>query len=153
MKRARDIMVSRPATLKSDMDVYDAIGLLLKHSISGAPVVDDDGRYVGVFSERSCLSLLVEGAYDQLPTTQVYAFMDEDAETITDELDLFSIAQAFLSTNSRRLPVLRNGMLVGQVSRRDVLRAVHDTLDIKKTKGSPLLYLSSLFERDHAPIS
>ncbi len=153
MKRARDIMVSRLVTLKSDMDVYEAIGLLLKHKISGAPVVDGDGRYAGVFSERSCMTLLVEGAYGQLPTTTVSALMDEDAETIREDLDLLSVAQAFLSTNSRRLPVLHEGALVGQVSRRDVLRAIHDDLKRPAARDSPLLYLSSLFEREEAPIS
>lgn len=153
MQRARDIMVTRLITLKPNMDVHDAIGLLLKHKISGAPVVDDDNQFVGVFSERSCLSLLVEGAYNQLPTTKVFAFMNPDAKTITEDTDLLAVAQVFLGAKTRRLPVLRNGELVGQVSRRDVLRSVHDSLDVRRNNGSPLLYLSSLFERDNAPIA
>ena len=124
-KLARDIMVERVVTLQPDMDMFDAIGLLLKHRISGAPVVDAEGTFIGVFSEMSCLRMLVKSAYEQLPTTQLFAFVDTEAETIGEETDLLTIAQRFLSTETRRLPVLSNGKLVGQVSRRDVLSAAH----------------------------
>ncbi|MFQ5734971.1 MAG: CBS domain-containing protein [Planctomycetaceae bacterium] len=150
---ARDIMVTKLVTLSPQMDVFEAIGLLLKHRISGAPVIDDDRRLVGVFSEKCSMRVLVEAAYDQLPTTETFAFMDADPRTVTEDVDLLSIAQIFRSTTTRRLPVLRGRELVGQISRRDVLRAAHKLNAFAPNREAALLYLSSIFERQQAPIA
>ena len=149
---AKDIMVTRLVTLCPGMDVYEAIGLLLKHRISGAPVVDEHQNFLGVFSERCCMSVLMEAAYDGLPTTKIDPFVDTSNPTITEDTDLLSIVQIFLHTGVRRLPVLRGSKLVGQISRRDVLRAAHNMIELSPGKESDLLYLSSLFERNEAPI-
>ncbi len=149
---AKNIMVTKLVTLSPNMDAFEAIALLLKYRISGAPVVDPERNYLGVFSERCCMSLLVEGAYQQLPSVQVYAYMDIDAITIDEEMDLLSIAQIFLSTHARRLPVVEDRKLVGQISRRDVLSAIHTMSAIESNGESALLYLSSLVERHNAPI-
>ena len=150
---AKDIMATRLITLSPKMDVFDGISLLLKHRISGAPVVDDAGNLVGVFSEKCSMSVLVASAYDQLPTTEIEAYMHTDFRTITEQTDLLSIAQIFHHTTYRRLPVLRDGRLVGQVSRRDVLRAAHDLSAVAPDREMALLYLSSLVERSDAPIT
>lgn len=149
---ARDLMVRRLITLKSDTDVFDAIDILLKNSISGAPVLDGEGNYLGVFTERSTLSLLMSAAYDSSPTTEIRAFIDRDAPTIDPDLDLLSMMQIFLEGNVRRLPVLdADGRLIGQVSRRDVLKHTASMIRTTKDKQSALLYLSSLMERSEHP--
>lgn len=150
---ARDIMVTKLVTLSPHMDVFDAIAVLLKNRISGAPVIDRDGTLLGVFSEKCCMSVLVEAAYDQLPTTEVAAFMDANPRTITEDADLLTIAQIFLNTNYRRLPVLRDDKLVGQISRRDVLAAAHKLSAVAPDRETALLYLSSLMDRQEAPIA
>lgn len=149
---ARDLMVSRLITLDPDMDVFEAIDVLLKNRISGAPVVDRDGNYLGVFSERCSISLLLSAAYDGAPTSTIRPFVDATAETISPETDLLTIAQTFLSTTSRRLPVLENGRLVGQVSRRDLLKAAHRLLDMGQSEGSSVLYLSGLSDPSESSI-
>lgn len=149
---AKDIMVTRLVTLSPRMDVFEAIGLLIKHRISGAPVVEDDRTFLGVFSEKCSMSVLVEAAYDPLPTTEVVTFMDADARTVSEETDLLTIAQIFRNTSFRRLPVLRDGKLLGQISRRDVLNAAHKLSAIGRDREQALLYLSSLFDRSEAPI-
>lgn len=149
---ARDIMVTKLVTLAPDMDVFDAINLLLKHKISGAPVVDEDGNYLGVFTEKDCLNVLVTAAYEQLPTTQIYGYVSTETKTISEETDLLTIAQIFLSTPYRRLPVIRDDKVVGQISRRDVLRAVN-SVENAHTEHAKLLYLSSLVALEDAPIA
>lgn len=151
---ARDIMVRKLVTLRPEMDVFDAVQMLLKHRISGAPVVDADGQYLGVFSEKCSMHVLLDAAYEQLPSNQVRAFMDRDALTIAPDAQLLSIAQVFLLTSYRRLPVLEQGRLVGQVSRRDVLRAALNLVKhVRKPAQPSLLYLSALHERDEAPVA
>lgn len=152
---ARDFMVKKLITLRPDMDVIDAVQRLLKNRISGAPVVDASGQFVGVFSEKCAMQVLLDAAYEQLPSNEIRLFMDTEAQTIAPDSQLLSIAQVFLLTSYRRLPVLEDGRLIGQVSRRDVMRASLDL--IKKTpdhaRGPSLLYLSALLERADAPVA
>jgi CBS domain-containing protein len=150
---ARNIMVTRLVTLSPGMDVFDAIGLLLRHRISGAPVVASDGTYLGVFSEKSCMQVLLDAAHDSLPGTTIDPFINSSAPTIDEETDLLTIAHIFHTTPYRRLPVLRGGKLVGQISRRDVLRAAHDMLSIAPDRETGLLYLSGILDRKEAPIA
>lgn len=122
--RAADIMERDLVTLHPDMDAIDAIDRLLTGRISGAPVVDGAHRCLGVFSEKTSMSVLLAASYDQRPAGQVRHAMDPDAKRfLTEDVDLLSIIRIFLTTPYRRLPVLREGFLVGQISRRDALAA------------------------------
>ncbi len=151
---ARDFMVKKLVTLRPDMDVFDAVRLLLRNRISGAPVVDAQGNYVGVFSEKCSMHVLLDAAYEGLPTNEVFAFMDADAQTIDPNTQLLSIAQVFLLTNYRRLPVVdESGKLLGQVSRRDVLQAAMKSIDRQPAKERSLLYISALVAREDAPLA
>jgi CBS domain-containing protein len=124
LPRAKQVMATHLVTLTPEMDAFDAINLLLRHRVSAAPVVDGQRRFVGVFSEKTSMTVLLNAAYDQLPTSTVGAFMDTDrACCIAEDKDLLSMARIFLDTPCRQLPVLREDVLQGQVSRRDVLRA------------------------------
>ncbi|QDS98736.1 CBS domain-containing protein [Adhaeretor mobilis] len=152
---ARDFMVKKLVTLKPEMDVLKAVQLLLKNRISGAPVVGPEGNFMGVFSEKCCMHFLLDAAYDGLPSASVEAFMDCEAQTIEPNAQLLTIAQVFLLTPYRRLPVLDQGKLIGQISRRDVL---HAAMKLVKTappraSDSTILYLSALRERNEAPVS
>jgi len=153
---AKDIMVTKLITLTPDMDVLEAIGMLLNHRISGAPVLDEENRILGVFSERCCMDVLIKASYEQLPSTQIFPFIDTEARYITEDTDLLTIAQIFLSTPTRRLPVVRDGnYLVGQISRRDLLQAENKNLRFKTTlpQEKNLLYLSGIMNREESPIT
>lgn len=152
---ARDFMVKKLVTLRPEMDVLNAVQLLLKNRISGAPVVDSSGHFLGVFSEKCSMHFLLDAAYDQLPSSSVDSFMDRDAQTIDPNAQLLSIAQVFLLTSYRRLPVLEDGRLIGQVSRRDVLHAALKLVKKSppKASDSTILYLSALKERNEAPVA
>ncbi|GAA4445524.1 CBS domain-containing protein [Novipirellula rosea] len=122
--RVREFMVSKLVTINPDMDVFDAIDHLLSRRISGAPVVDSRGHYLGIFSEKTAMRALIAALHDQLPGTSVNQYMNLDRNRIIHEDDsLLDIAHKFQETPYRRLPVLQGERLAGQVSRRDVLRA------------------------------
>ena len=121
---AKHVMAKNLVTLKPDDDVFDAIALLLQRRISGAPVLDSNKRFLGSFSEQTSMSVLLDAAYQQMPTSRVRSFINPDRKRIIGEdLGLLDIAQKFLDTLYRRLPVLRGETLVGQISRRDILRS------------------------------
>ncbi len=151
---AKDIMVTKLVTLTADMDALEAMRKLLQHRISGAPVVDAEGNYLGVFSEKNSMRFLLDLAYEQLPSSQVGAFMDTSMErTIGEDTDLLTIAEKFLNTEYRRLPVLRGTKLMGQISRRDVLAAALKMIDKHPCeRKTTLLYLSALIDRKDAPM-
>lgn len=122
--RVREFMKADLVTISGTMDVFDAIDHLLSHRISGAPVTDSSNRFEGVFSEKTAMRVLSAALHDGLPGTHVHAYMNVDRNRIIDSSDLLlDVAQKFRSTPYRRLPVLRDGNLIGQVSRRDVLRS------------------------------
>ncbi len=125
----RQFMNANLVSLTPDQDVFDAIDYILAKRISGAPVVDSNGRFLGIFSEKTAMHVLVSAAYDQLPGTNIAAYMNTDPRRLIDEDDsLIDIAHKFQQTSYRRLPVLNSERLAGQVSRRDVLRAEYQVV-------------------------
>ena len=150
---AGEIMTRRLVTLDPEMDVFKAIELLMKNRISGAPVVDKNGTLLGMFTEKSCLEVMVDAAYEGLPANLVGSFMNEPADTICEDTGMLSMAQIFLNKLTRRLPVLREGKLVGQVSRRDLIKAATKTMkQSPPSRESQLLYLSALREMEESPV-
>jgi CBS domain-containing protein len=142
---AREMMTQNLVTLSPDLDVFQAIDVLLKKRISGAPVVDSDGTFLGVFSESCCMRVIVNAAYECFPDAGLMAFVDRTPPTICPDTELLTICQTFLDQATRRLPVLEHDRLVGQISRRDVMRTISE-LGKSKAFHSELLYLSAISE-------
>ena len=120
-------MTRQPVTLKPGMDISEAIQLFIKHRISGAPVIDDAGQLVGLFSEADCIESYLSCAYNG--NTECGAVADNmttDLKTISADDDIIEAARRFKAYHLRRMPVLSHGKLVGQISRHDILRAIHD---------------------------
>ena len=122
----KNYMTTDLITLKDEMDVYFAIGLLLKNNISGAPVIDNNDNLSGILSEKDCLRVFANGSFYNMPGGEVSRFMTKVVATVEPNTDLFSVADIFLKHNYRRMPVIKGKKLVGQISRRDVLRAIQD---------------------------
>lgn len=120
----RDYMAGRLVTFKPDTDVLDAIQELLKHRIAGAPVVNDRGELIGMLSELDCLRVALNAGYYGDWGGPVSEYMSPDVETVDADMNIVDLAQKFLDCGFRRFPVLRGNRLVGQISRRDVLRAL-----------------------------
>jgi CBS domain-containing protein len=126
---AGDIMTRRLVTLRPAMRAVEAAGILLEHNISGAPVIDEQGKLLGLLSEYDCLRAIAAGEYDfdrHDTVVTVEELMTTAVQTIPPEMDLFAIAHEFVNLRVRRFPVVEAGHLVGQVSRRDTLRAAYE---------------------------
>jgi len=151
---ASDIMVKKVITLRPDMPVINAIRIMMKHKIAGAPVVGVDGRYIGVFSEKCSLSVLLGMEYESSPNSEIRSYIDTDARFIHEDTDMLSIVDIFLNEPYRRLPVLKNdNELAGLVCRRDVLKAFYNGIKQgQKTSDSGILYLSSILEREESSL-
>lgn len=117
--------MSRPVvTLNPDMDILAAMEVLLEKRISGAPVLDRLGNLVGMLSEKDCMRIALEAGYHGHRGGRVAEFMHPNVETVDADASVIDLASRFLRHEYRRYPVTKDNRLVGQISRRDVLRAL-----------------------------
>jgi len=122
----RDYMAGHLVTFKPDMEVMDAIHELVKQRIAGAPVIDDKGDLVGMLSELDCMKVALNAGYYGDWGGPVADYMSTSVESVDADMNIVDLAQKFLGSGFRRFPVLRNNRLVGQISRRDALRALSE---------------------------
>lgn len=139
--RVSDYMAKRLIVLQSDMSIDMAIKLLLRHGASGAPVLNEIGELVGMFSESDCLKDIVQSCYHETNAGMVKDVMFTQIQSIHPDQSILDAAEIFLKDRRRRLPVLDDqGRLVGQISRRDVLRAMdelsHQPLESHRTSAT-----------------
>ena len=123
--KVSDYMSRNLTTFRPDQSVLEVMELLIKHKISGGPVVNSKNELVGIISEGDCMKQISESRYHNLPmdNQKVDAYMAKNVETIDGEMNVFDAANKFLETKHRRFPILENGKLVGQISQKDVLKA------------------------------
>jgi CBS domain-containing protein len=124
-----DYMTKWVVTLKPTDSVFDAMRTFLSHRISGAPVVDDLSRLVGTLSVTDLLVVLVQDSYYDEPSGLVSDYMTSPVETVDWDSDIYTLAERFRTSHRRRFPVLQDGQLVGQISRRDLMRAAMEMVE------------------------
>lgn len=120
----KDYMAKSLVTFKPETDVLDAVHELVKHRIAGAPVLDDAGNLIGMLSELDCMKVALHAGYHGDWGGPVSDFMTEGVKTVDAEMSIVDLAQQFVESKYRRFPVVQNNRLIGQISRRDVLRAL-----------------------------
>ena len=120
-----DYMTRKLVTFTPDQSILEVMELFTKHNISGGPVLDDNGFLVGIISEADCMQTISESRYFNQPILDksVEKYMSKEVETIPHDISIFDAAGIFVKHNRRRLPVMQDGLLVGQISRKDVVIA------------------------------
>jgi CBS domain-containing protein len=121
-----DYMATELVSFDPGDDIVTAMRVLLERQLSGAPVVDSRGRLVGILSQRDCFEIVYRTAYHQDGSGQVQQYMSNDPECLEADCSVVEAADRFLHSSFRRYPVMRNGDLVGLISRRDILRALDE---------------------------
>ena len=122
----KNYMTVSPVTLLPSTGIYDAIQALLKRSISGATVVDDQGKVVGVISEMDCLRAILSGTYHGQVGGTVGDYMTKEVESVSPDKGILDVARQLVDGHRRRLPIVDEGKFVGQYSCRSMLRAVSE---------------------------
>jgi CBS domain-containing protein len=113
--------------LSAGDDIRRAVGRLIDEGVTGAPVVDAEGRVLGALSEYECLRLLAEGRGGEAASGRVRQYMTTAFTTVPPTMDVYYVAGMFLQQpTERRFLVVEDGQLVGVVTRKDILRAVRD---------------------------
>lgn len=129
---ASDYMTTNVITFKADQEITDVIETIIQRKISGAPVVNNKGEIKGIITEKDCLRVIYDEKYHNLFPNQgkLINYMSKKVITVDINIKINELASLFMKSNFRRYPVLRNGKMVGVISRRDVLKACRK---IKKT--------------------
>jgi CBS-domain-containing membrane protein len=142
--QARDVMVSPVITVKQSSTVREVAETFLKHRISGAPVVDDQGKVVGVVSEGDLMHRAETGTerkrswwllsltadqtlatdYVKAHSCRVADIMSRHVITAAPDTPVRDIAEILEKSAVKRLPIMENGQLVGIVSRANLVQAV-----------------------------
>jgi predicted transcriptional regulator len=119
-------MATELVSFSPDDDIIHAMRVLLEKHFSGAPVLDSNGKMVGMLSQKDCLKIVFNTAYHQDWGGQVEQYMSREVEHIDAGSSIFDAADKFLHSSFRRFPVLQEGRLVGQISRHDIMRAIDE---------------------------
>jgi CBS domain-containing protein len=156
--RARDVMTTDVITVDPDTTVQALATLLAERGISGAPVVDAGGRLVGVVSEGDLLHRTEIGAarrhrvrrrswwlddyasanareYIKDHGRTVRDVMTRDVVTVTEDTELAEVAALLEAKRIKRVPVIRDGKVVGIISRANIVRAVGATKGARAPAG------------------
>ncbi|MBI5145565.1 MAG: CBS domain-containing protein [Candidatus Omnitrophica bacterium] len=141
--KVKEIMTKDVISLNPEDNVTAALTLLFKMQISGLPVIDAQGKLVGMFTEKDVLSYILPSyiekvgrfIYEENPKSTKKKFMEldkikvvqlmrKDVVTTSEETTLSEVARIMLTQKVRRAPVLdKSGKVAGIVARCDVLKA------------------------------
>ena len=116
-------MQSNFLTLRPDLPMKQAVARLVDSGRSEAPVIDDDGRLLGILTQKDCFASALNSAYYQQWTGTVAQHMTETVETLDAATDIVSAAERFQALPFRAFPVTRDDVVVGMLSRADLLAA------------------------------
>ena len=118
----KSIMTTQVIYVHPETPIFDALGLLTKHRISGLPVVDQDMRIKGILSEKDVLRILLDKKLDGKKLVEDY--MTRDVICFSEDTRATDICKFFMKNYIRRVPVCKQGKLIGIVSRRDIVELI-----------------------------
>ena len=124
-----DLMIRDVHTVTPDMNLDEAITFLVKKRIPFAPVVqhsEHGDELIGLISEMDCLGYLSNELFYNNPDINVRSMMHKFPLCASPESDIFVLATIFTQHVYRHLPVVKDKLLLGIISRHHVLKAMHE---------------------------
>ena len=144
---AGEVMSRNPIAVPAEAGLAEALRLMFDHHVSGLPVADGKTRLVGILTEGDLLrrselgtagqrsrwlDLLMSGRlaseYVRTHTRRVSEIMTRDVVSVAEDTPLTEVVRLMERHRIKRVPVLRDGALIGIVSRADLLRAIQRLL-------------------------
>jgi CBS domain-containing protein len=141
--KARDVMTQPVISIAQSASILDAVALMLRHKISGLPVVDSTGKLIGMVTEGDLLRRAEIGTqrrrprwieffipgrlaneYVQASGRRVEEIMSVDVHTVDEQAPLEDVVQVLERHRIKRVPVLQGGQLAGIITRANIVRAL-----------------------------
>ena len=141
--KVKEIMTKELVSIKPDDNAKDALGLLLKMQISGLPVIDAQGKLIGMFTEKDVLKNIlpsyiekvgrfvyeenpksIKKKFEDLVNLTISQLMRKEVVSVDEDTSLCEVVHLMLTQNVRRIPVLnKEKKVVGIVAREDIIKA------------------------------
>src|SRR6185503_8560458 len=124
MIAVKTIMTTDVKFVRAETPIYEALDLLDKEKISGLPVLDEGNHVVGILTEKDVLEILISKNADakklvgDYMTREVICFQEND--------NVLDVCKFFIRSHIRRVPIVREGKLVGIVSRHDIVTLIRE---------------------------
>jgi len=160
---AKDIMTKDVKTLTSDATVEDAVELFAKNGITGAPVVDGENHITGILTDVDIMKSLrirypklsmvfpsshalgvsftetieyreLIDAFSEVCHTKISDIMNSDVVTVNLDTDVGELIHIMVTKKINRLPVVKNGTVVGIISRMDVTKKLSEIVKEQNDK-------------------
>jgi len=122
MLRAKDIMNKDLVTVRKDSEIYKCLELMVKHRITGIPVVEDDMTLTGIISEKDVLHFFHK--QEDLKGKKVNDFMTQPAIFFDENESMLDVCNLLAKQIFRRIPITSKGKLVGIISRGDIIEHI-----------------------------
>lgn len=128
--KAKDMMTRSVITVKKEMSLASLSEMILQKKISGVPVADDGGKVIGIVTATDLFTLMqmlkagqiAENGKEGVCNPTVDFAMNHDVFSVSEETSLDEILNIMQSRNIHTLPVMKDGVLLGIIGRRDVLK-------------------------------
>ncbi|MCX7704176.1 MAG: CBS domain-containing protein [Planctomycetota bacterium] len=148
--KVADVMVRNVVAVKSGTSITELARILCQHSVSGAPVLDENGKIIGMVSESDIAAAInienefveslepelydllarshieTERKYTSGKLTVVDEIMFRNVLTVSEETPLKEAARIMAENRIHRLPVIKDGCLVGMIAAHDIIKAVSE---------------------------
>jgi CBS-domain-containing membrane protein len=146
MLKAKDIMTKDVITVKPATTVEDFARILMKHGISGAPVLDDNENLMGMVTENDLIrknsrlhiptvlrlfdafitigTSKLEVEIKKMASSTVGEICTRNVITVSDETSMEDVATTMTEKNVHLLPVLKEGKLVGIIGKKDLIKGI-----------------------------
>lgn len=118
-KRAADIMTQPVVTIAPGAMLLDAMKLLLRHHLGSLPVAKADGEMVGIVSQYDVMNFALSG---NAADTKVEEAMSTEVISMPPDAKVSGVMECLVNRRLHRVPIVKDGKVVGMISRRDVLR-------------------------------
>jgi CBS domain-containing protein len=176
--KAKDVMTSPVVTIEPDVDVLQAVRIMLQRRVSGLPVVEKDGRLVGIVTEGDFLRRAETGTQRRRPRwleflvgpgrlAQDYAraharkvadVMTAEPITVDESTALDDVVKLMEKRQIKRIPVVRGSNVVGIVSRANLLHALASVAREAKPAAQSdaairALFMDELSKQSWAPVA
>jgi len=122
--KVSDYMSTTLVTFTESTDIFEAIKTMAEARITSAPVINEEGQMVGIFSESDCMNAAICATYNQVEGGDVGKYMSSEIMSIKAESNILEVTNQFNDSHIRSLLVYDDVGLVGIISRTDVLKAI-----------------------------
>jgi acetoin utilization protein AcuB len=136
----RERMSTKPVTISADLSITEALRVMRRNQVRRLPVLDREGKIVGIVSEKDLLyaspspatSLSIYEMHDLLSRLRVSELMTTDLITVTPDIPLEEAARIMADNKIGGLPVVENGNLVGIITETDIFKVFLELLGARE---------------------